>query len=162
MTNIVAGPGYLQIGDTRFSLPRKHEYVSGLYEGGGPTEFFTKAAERMGRERGFEFDDDNTAIDTGNMVTFWRGSERVGSIPIREIEETLPYAKFLRVVEPDRDSCAHKVVLSLERKINALGLDALQALKATIPSGALRGPRDDIIVGIEIAIGSSYEVHITY
>jgi len=143
------------------SMPQGIFYEVGVYPNGGPPQFLWEMAERLGRERGIEFGYLCTGGPMDNLVFFYvpKGktldSPEVRSIPLAEVEARMErYATFLRI-QP-------RECVSLVEKINAFDLPDLRALIATIPPMAHRGPADPIQVGVEIALGETYTIHLTY
>ena len=107
MTQIIATPQMLKIGEHETPL-QEASFTSGVYERTrGPREFYWETAKRLARERGIEFDEVSVAasVDGGERHYLFRkrGEEvnikknpKISSI---EVKEAIPeYVKFLRIV----------------------------------------------------------------
>jgi len=169
MKEIIATPTSLKIGNNEIPLNGRVEFEVGSYEEGtqGPSEFYWEYARKLAKGKGIEFDKILIAFD-GSCYYFMKKDdesplETIPKILVSEVEASIPkYAKFLRIRPEPVEDWVSKVLKPLEERINALDFPGLKAFVSTRPSPAMRGPREPITTGLELALLADYQIKIEY
>ncbi|PIN73946.1 hypothetical protein COV20_02430 [Candidatus Woesearchaeota archaeon CG10_big_fil_rev_8_21_14_0_10_45_16] len=160
MVKILATPDYVQIGEHQILVPIKSCTV-GKYE----TSFYEKAGI-LARERGIEFD---YVFSNGPNHFFARNGLSADSILIKcprvttsEVE-TVPsiYSKHVNIIPEQRDNQGTAVMKNLEEELNALDLEALDA----VVQHESMGPRHSNIfypVSVLVKVSDDYDITIRF